>query len=593
MDVRRQIAATGLPAELCGLIYAVARGTRLPVHEQSQIVAELAARFEASLAGGQSVADALARFGQVDEAARALRRARQRGRPLWYRLRRGLTLASSSALVLLLVIYGFLLGRYFVSEPTITRDYLIEINTASQSVPEAERAWPIYREAILGIEPRPLELAMVRNIAPKQWPELVGYLERHADALELARQGSRRRRLGFYYGDPSNPAWLEQVTGIKATPGSHRTGLYALNSAQVQHLAFLARLLAFDARRAALERDAETFETDIRAALAIANHLRDMAPTLSSELHSLAMYETTLEELGVSLYRQPDLLAREQLGRLAKSVTDYAEGGSLHVRYIGERLAFRDFIQRIYTDDGEGEGHLTAESIETARRFSRGTFTSLIGNQRLWPSGFSELVRDTSLVTLTADRSELTQMADRLWDQAELEQEEPLWQWQPSAAQGEVEQLAEASMTVRMRYWPLLLFFPPVETINLRGEFAAQKRDAALAALALCWHHKQTGAWPEHLDELDRALLPSLPIDRFTGQTLSYRVVDGRPLLYSVALDGNDDQGRAHRMGNHYGQRWEPRSKVVSAHVPPRGAPGRKRALGPKFDWDWILWPPL
>lgn len=593
LDVRRQIAATGLPAELCGLTYAVVHGTRLPVDEQIAAAGDLAASFADSLSSGTSVEQVIRDFGNVAEAARSLRRARQRRRHWSCRLRRGLTLASSGALVLLLTVYAFLLGRYFFRQPTIARDYLAEMNAASQSVPTSDRAWPIYRRAILELNPRPLELSSMRQVAPQQWPRLVEYLKRHQAALEMVRQASQRPRLGFFYDDPSNRAWLEQVQDDDTPIRDHREGLYALNSTQVQYLGLLARLLLFDARHAASQQDAQIFESDIRAALAIAGHLRDMLPTLTSELYSLGIYEWSLEELGTTLYHQPELLSQDQFSRLTEAIGNYAGGGSLHVRYFGERLAFHDFIQRIYTDNGEGEGHLTATSIATAQRLSRGSFISLIGDQRLWPSGFSELVRDTSLVTLTADRSELAQTADRLWTQAEMEQQQPLWKWQASAAQAEAERLAESSMTERIHYWPLLLFFPPVETINLRGEFAAQKRDAALTAVALACHYKQHGCWPERLEQLAGDLLPSLPVDRFTGQTLSYRLVDGKPLLYSVALDGNDDQGRPHRMGNEYGQRWEPRSKVLAPHVPARGVPGRQRALGPKFDWDWVLWPPI
>jgi hypothetical protein len=399
--------------------------------------------------------------------------------------------------------------------------------------------------------------------------------------------------LGFLYGDPSNRQWLQQVQDDREQLSNDRDGLYALNTTQVEYLGLLARLLLYDARHAAIEQDGQRFESDLRAALALAGHLRDMAPTLTSELYSLGVYEAALEELGASLYDKPLLLSRNQLERLSEAIRGHASGGSLHVRYRGERLAFHDFIQRIYTDDGDGEGHLTATSIAIAHRFGRGSFISMIGDQRLWPSGFSELVRDTSLVTLTAGRSELIEMADRLWDQAEMEQQVPLWQWEASLAQAEVEQLAESSMTDRMHYWPLLMFFPPVETINLRGEFATQKRDASLAVLAMALYYKEHGAWPEQLDQLDKGLLPSLPVDRFTGQPLSYCLANGKPLLYSMALDCNDDQGRAHRMGNEFGQRWEPRSKVLKPHVPPHGVPGRKRALGPKFDWDWVLWPPM
>jgi hypothetical protein len=80
------------------------------------------------------------------------------------------------------------------------------------------------------------------------------------------------------------------------------------------------------------------------------------------------------------------------------------------------------------------------------------------------------------------------------------------------------------------------------------------------------------------------------PIDRFTGQPACYLLVDGKPRLYSTGVDRDDDGGRSHRMGNHFGERWVPWSKVNRPHVPSRNSPLRRYAMGPKFDWDWVLW---
>jgi hypothetical protein len=180
-------------------------------------------------------------------------------------------------------------------------------------------------------------------------------------------------------------------------------------------------------------------------------------------------------------------------------------------------------------------------------------------------------------------------MAERLVLRFQAERAGPLWQWDESTAESQVEAMQESSY-LRICYWPVLHFFPGFKHVAMQGEVVSQQRDAMLAAIALELYHRRHNAWPESLDELTPAPLPTMPIDRFTGQPLRYRLVDGRPMLYSTGVDRDDDGGRPHQMGNDLAQRWEPWRKVSR---PPRlGNDGYgKRVWMAGFDWDWILWP--
>jgi hypothetical protein len=71
------------------------------------------------------------------------------------------------------------------------------------------------------------------------------------------------------------------------------------------------------------------------------------------------------------------------------------------------------------------------------------------------------------------------------------------------------------------------------------------KRDGVLVGLALALHHREYGAWPESLDKLSPRWLPMVPADRISGKPLGYKIVDDRPVVYSVGVDRDDDGGRA------------------------------------------------
>jgi len=71
------------------------------------------------------------------------------------------------------------------------------------------------------------------------------------------------------------------------------------------------------------------------------------------------------------------------------------------------------------------------------------------------------------------------------------------------------------------------------------------RRRAALAALAVKLFEIERGRWPGSLDELVPDYLSAVPCDPFgaEGDQLKYIVEDGRVVVYSVGLDGLDNEG--------------------------------------------------
>ncbi len=65
----------------------------------------------------------------------------------------------------------------------------------------------------------------------------------------------------------------------------------------------------------------------------------------------------------------------------------------------------------------------------------------------------------------------------------------------------------------------------------------------AQLALAVEDYRVQTGRFPNRLEELTPALLPGIPIDPFTGKPLRFRKDEQDFLVYSVGLDGKNDDG--------------------------------------------------
>lgn len=70
------------------------------------------------------------------------------------------------------------------------------------------------------------------------------------------------------------------------------------------------------------------------------------------------------------------------------------------------------------------------------------------------------------------------------------------------------------------------------------------ERNAVRIVLRLHAYHAEHGNWPKTLADATKGAPSPIRRDPFSGKDMVYRVVDGRPLLYSVGRDGDDDGGK-------------------------------------------------
>ena len=103
--------------------------------------------------------------------------------------------------------------------------------------------------------------------------------------------------------------------------------------------------------------------------------------------------------------------------------------------------------------------------------------------------------------------------------------------------------------------------------------------DATEVVIALVLFHRRHGVWPQTLEELVPDLLPAVPPDRFDGHPLRYFVRDGKPILYSIGVDRDDDGGRP--------------ANVARLRLMRHGPTKPDQHQSADEDGDWILWPPV
>jgi hypothetical protein len=589
------LAQAALSPRLDDLLRRVVRRTRLWRLEQVDVARELVAHFQDGLEAGASAEELAASFGDVRQAARLIRRAKQRHRPLAWKVWKLAERTVGFAFLFVVVVYGVQAARIYSHSPNIARNFLAEWNQPALAVPEAERAWPIYRAAALATGGWP-EYGRRADLKPggEKWPEMAAFAAENREAIELYRRAAAMPTLGAALGPAADQADQEiyrhysryYSSDIWPAPLAHEAeqnenpDFISIALPQVTVLREAARLLAIDAYLAAAEGDADRAGADVKALCGMVEHAYQIH-FLSTDSLALGLADWACNLVGRLLRDYPQLFDDSRLTELAHRFASFGGLEGLRVTFASEYAMFDDLIQRHYTDDGHGDGlpcpdYFVRLQAWVAPRYRVVPIEGPARDRWMLPA----------LSAVMAGRRETLTKAHHLLAGYEAEARVPLWERQALNVDRELESLQESPLDC-LRYLPVVTLMPSLGDATLEGEYAIQIRDATLTAIALELYRRHHGSWPVSLSELTPRLLPQVPPDRYDGKPLKYRLVEGQPLLYSVGVDRDDDGGRVPRGkdGNARADMWRPLSDLQ----PRAGDP----TWQPPPDGDWVLWPPV
>jgi hypothetical protein len=599
LDRQKIVADAGLPTEVADLVVQVVRSSKLCRSEQVDVANELCAHFQDGLSVGQSPQQLIASFGDPEIAAQLIRRAKKRGRSIaWHLWHYGwMTFAAFAALYIAVGLYQ-MTGR-----PTLKTDYLAILNQAAASVPESNRAWPLYRDALLamGVKAEPGNSDSRRQIpaydanpGESEWPKLEQFLNDHSDSIAKLRNAAARQNLGFVNATsfaaftPEDRELFgvdvtkEQIEAYRSQTLQDRW-LIATLIPYLQPLRSAAVLLKGDAGRAALSGDADIAMADTLALLNVSRHCQE-TPFLVNLLVSVAVQGLAENEVQNILTVKPGLWPNQQLADLAHAIVaskiDWRRG------FTGEANGFYDAMQRLYTDDGHGDGRLVFRSSAGQNVFQiLGSLTSLgAGDAASFYTDdpFAVLMLPAANMVV-ASRKEMTEMYLRFLESRFALIETPFWKGREFIQPDEHALSDEAGPIERYRYLFLRLMVPATEKLRNTIVTADGRRDGVLIGIALELYHREHGAWPKSLEELSPRWLPSLPVDRITGDPLHYKIVDDRPVVYSVGINKVDEGGRVP---------FDSDGKPNAALAAPTSLSTEERSEK-LSDGDWVIWSTL
>lgn len=489
------------------------------------------------------------------------------------------------ALVLMAVAYlGFAL--YLGTRSVVVKVDYVQRLVDSLPTPERESdaAWPAYRDALVLMgfgRGQPLgndAHAMLGDRAGQEgWPTVSAWIDAHAEPVAELRAASRRPILAFPLGrELAGPDaaffGMAASAGVSGPVPQDREHFHFQHMSAPQYgvMRQIARILASDLERAVEQGDGERATQNAEALMSLAVHVAE-GRLLIGDLVSIAIRQVCVAYVVSVLEWKPEVFSDDQLGRMQaalRAVPPELERASLAT----ERMLFEDMVQRLYSDDGSGDGWFVPtrsqlSSLDRLVGMSAGASVKpspLIFGAFVWPLRpiGTPLVasRRDALVHYHACADRIEQVNDDSL-RGRIAASEAI-----AAEHGRIRQ-DRGEVTAFLL--EALLMSAPAKVMQ---SFAIDraKREAACAAIAVERYRRATGAWPTMADDLAPFNGGIAPVDPWLDAPI--RMASGADgfRMWSVGIDGEDGGGDPFPSGR----------SEVSTH------PMADTSEGP-IDWVW------
>ncbi len=238
-------------------------------------------------------------------------------------------------------------------------------------VPE-DAAWPAYRDALeamgfesaLGLKDKSVNDALGMWPGGPEWTSVAAWVDANQPAFAAARSASRRPLFGFPIGQAYNGADADFFRGFRGVAdvehlGSHVSDrdhfpMFAMSLPHLGVMRRLAQSVQADTLRAIEQGDGERATQDLESIMAISIHVPE-GRLLIGDLVGIAIRGVAVRSATAALEWRPQVFTDDQLRRLQaafRSVPAALE----RIDLSAESLAFEDVVQRMYSDDGNGDG---------------------------------------------------------------------------------------------------------------------------------------------------------------------------------------------------------------------------------------------
>lgn len=401
---------------------------------------------------------------------------------------------------------------YEMSKVNIAFDYVEEINKIG-NVPVEDNAAPYYTRAAELLAKRPDGLFDIRNIcwitelSSQEQDLLKKWLSDNEAALAEIRAGTQKR---FYQPKYSGASVLE-MDG----PAEH---MYAK---------FLDLGMAMYWNAVLLAGEGKTDESmnELISCYRLSCHIMSGPKPVHELVTGMALKRKSIDTPFL-LIDKLDWDA-EQLEKLQTAIEGVAKFKESTPDIRCEKMNLYDIIQRVFTDDSNGDGHIPKDELEEIKKSETRKFLA------------PDLTEDkiNKWAQLTRKRTE--------------ELVEELFIFYKDALSKSPAQLHSEGIDIDSMERELIgnniinLYLPPISKIHQIFYQNNTCENALLTTIGIFRYNLEHDKFPEKLDVLiTEGLINSLPIDPYSDQPLIYKTADDSFMLYSIGRDFDNDGGK-------------------------------------------------
>lgn len=486
--------------------------------------------------------------------------------------------------VLLILWFGYKYSVYKFSTPDVEVNYLLEQDKKVAAIPEEERGWPLYMKAASGINAveffkslgasgfRYPEIISEGTTHPA-WPQVEKYLNKHEEEIDAFLEGTGKPYKGFlsHLSDPKyyqfakqQGLWLpenEKNNSLGYQVTTHRIPIIRINSQLMPAVLLLAEK-----------------ENDQQRAAEIINSWLDLGMQLSesgkmNEEEGIGSLRDSVRPFMTLLTKNPGLLADEALAQIHEKYKKAAKVKTSEYSLEQRQMLFEDYLERAFAGGTRQESYLCAKGVDLLPIIYKERFSGVPGmkgdyyrwmlpNPQSPNSNVIKLKAELAQMGLAGSTGSQQEILDKLQELITLAKEDHQLKYGDPLElklNDALEEIAESS-ALCFKYWLVLQminydyanretteFGPSLIGVSKGGlkqqAYLETRMNSVLISIALERYHRENQNWPEKLEDLVPNYLDEIPEDPFDRKPMRYKLQEGKPVVYSVGIDGEDDGG--------------------------------------------------
>ena len=303
----------------------------------------------------------------------------------------------------------------------------------------------------------------------------------------------------------------------------------------------LAFAICWRAKLAAAEGDIDKAAADVVTCYRLGLHQMESksCKTLIEQLVGIALRSVAVQTAFEILDRtKPD---QDLLKTLQSQIEQLSTNTGHTLDMRSEKFMILDVIQRIFTDDGKGDGRIHMESAKAMQIML-------------------ELKTEEQMQSLRGlSRRQTTEMVEKLYEYYDIVVGKTPWQWRNERIdiEKEIERITDGNILIKTSA-------PAIVRIAEIFSRCRPDTDGLITTLALLRYKADRGHYPQRLDDLVSAgYLKTLATDAFSGRPFVYKQLGDDFTLYSFGEDCDDDGGQVGRDRRGKVKKWADEGDAV------------------------------